>query len=94
MDCIICPVNPLPAIPHGTLKYNYTGCIYTFLWNLLDYTVGVLPVTKVDSTKDLVQWSDKEGKEILNRMEQNVFKVYDPVEMEGLPVGIQVVGRR
>ncbi|OZJ06556.1 hypothetical protein BZG36_00540 [Bifiguratus adelaidae] len=94
MDGIICPVNPLPAIPHGGLAKTYTGLIYTFLYNILDYSVGVLPVTKVDRHLDDIPNRKTLEKTQWNRMEKNLFSVYNVDDMHGLPIGVQVVGRR
>lgn len=51
-DFILCPVNATPALPHGAMKDAMSSCGYTFLFNLLDYTTGVVPVGSVDRTKD------------------------------------------
>jgi Asp-tRNA(Asn)/Glu-tRNA(Gln) amidotransferase A subunit family amidase len=43
-DFILCPVNATPALPHKAMHDAVSSCGYTFLWNLLDYSAGVLPV--------------------------------------------------
>ena len=67
MDAIICPTAPYAAPPHGqnrsvelvrsfilsppnmTLRYSR----YTTVWNALDYTASVFPVTAVDPAIDV-----------------------------------------
>lgn len=64
--------------------------------NKLDYTAGVLPVTHVDKTldKDATKPHGNFNLMELNGVAQGAYKHYDPVRMHGLPVGVQVVGRR
>ena len=58
----------------------------------LDYTAGVLPVTHVDAVKDELPagFNIKQ----LNGVARGAYKHYDSSKMAGLPVGVQVVGRR
>lgn len=58
----------------------------------LDYTAGVLPVTHVDKTLDKLPAGFNFKK--LNGVAQGAYKFYDAEKMHGLPVGVQVVGRR
>lgn len=58
----------------------------------LDYTAGVLPVTKVDRSLDRLPHSFNIKK--LNGVAQGAYKHYDAAKMHGLPVGVQVVGQR
>jgi len=58
----------------------------------LDYTAGVLPVTHVDKALDKVPASFNVRK--LNGVARAAYKHYDAERMHGLPVGVQVVGRR
>ena len=69
MDAIICPAAPYAAPPHGqnrsvvlarsfilslinaTLRYAN----YTTVWNALDYTASIFPVTVVDPAIDVKQ---------------------------------------
>ncbi|KAF4125205.1 Asp-tRNAAsn/Glu-tRNAGln amidotransferase A subunit or related amidase [Geosmithia morbida] len=59
---------------------------------LIDYTAGILPVTHVDKNKD--QLPDGFDLTKLNGVAQGAYKLYDADAMHGLPVGVQVVGRR
>ncbi|KAL2018408.1 hypothetical protein VTK56DRAFT_886 [Thermocarpiscus australiensis] len=92
LDVILAPPNATPALPHGGMKDAVSSCGYTFLFNLLDYTAGVLPVTHVDKALDKLPASFSLKK--LNGVARGAYKHYDAVRMHGLPVGVQVVGRR
>lgn len=89
-DFILTPGNATPALPHGAMHDAVSSCGYTFLWNLLDYSAGILPVTKVDAEKDVLSkhWKPSNG------IEKGAYKHYDSVKMAGLPVAVQIVGRR
>lgn len=58
----------------------------------LDYTAGIIPVTHVDPIKDALPSTFNLKK--LNGVAQGAYKDYDAVKMAGLPVAVQVVGRR
>jgi len=62
------------------------------LFNLLDYTCGIIPVTHVDAKLDALPAEFRLRK--LNGVAQGAYKLYDSVAMEELPVAVQVVGRR
>jgi len=89
LDFIVTVPNSLPAIPHGGMKEGWKACGYTFLFNLLDYSAGVLPVTHVDRLRDALGPFKPR-----NAIERGQYKMYDADKMHGLPVGVQVVGRR
>ncbi|KDQ25528.1 hypothetical protein PLEOSDRAFT_1094031 [Pleurotus ostreatus PC15] len=86
-DFILTVPNALPAVPHGGMKDGWKSCGYTFLWNLLDYSAGVMPITHVNSVLDRLapRFAPR------NAIEKGA---YDPVSMSGLPVGVQVISRR
>lgn len=92
MDIMLTPPNATPAVPHGGMHDAVSSCGYTFLFNLLDYSAGVIPVTHVDPVKDALP-SEFNFKK-LNGVAQGAYKHYDAREMAGLPVAVQVVGRR
>jgi len=56
----------------------------------LDYTAGVLPITKVDAALDVLPRSFKPA----NAIESGQYTMYNADDMHGLPLGVQVVGRR
>ncbi|KAJ4352036.1 uncharacterized protein N0V89_007382 [Didymosphaeria variabile] len=92
MDVMITPPNATPAVPHDGMHDAVSSCGYTFLFNLLDYTAGVLPVTHVDPARD--QLPATFNFKQLNGVAKGAYKHYDATKMAGLPVGVQVVGRR
>lgn len=86
-DCLIFPAGALPAIKHDTFDQLSFAASYTFLWNLLDYSVGSIPVTCVDAEKDA--WpSSFVAKDALSRA---LHAHYDVKSMDGLDVGVQIV---
>ncbi|KZT54543.1 amidase signature enzyme [Calocera cornea HHB12733] len=88
LDFLLTVPNATPAVPHNALRDTFASCGYTFLFNYVDYPAGVLPVTRVDAALD--QLTEKPE----NAVEQGAWKWYDGTKMAGLPVGVQVVGRR
>jgi Asp-tRNA(Asn)/Glu-tRNA(Gln) amidotransferase A subunit family amidase len=58
----------------------------------IDYSAGVIPVTHVDRSKDQLPAGFNIRK--LNGVARGAYKLYNADEMHGLPVGVQVVGRR
>ncbi|KAJ1324548.1 fatty acid amide hydrolase [Microdochium nivale] len=92
VDFLLVPPNATPAVPHEAMHDAVASCGYTFLFNLLDYTAGVIPVTHVDKALDKLPASFDLRK--LNGVAQGAYKHYDAEDMHGLPVGVQVVGRR
>jgi hypothetical protein len=62
----------------------------------LDFTAGVLPVTFVDKVLDALPYNFVETSEYgrLNDIARGLYSIYDAQGMHGLPVGVQVVGRR
>lgn len=70
----------------------------TALYNLVDSPAGVIPVTRVDPSKDGVtdEWwaNDGHGSKLLeSRLYRGPEAIYNPEQMKGLPIGVQIVGR-
>ncbi|GJN89051.1 hypothetical protein Rhopal_002025-T1 [Rhodotorula paludigena] len=103
-DAVVCPVQATPALKHGETWNLSPLAIGTILWNVIDSTVGVLPVTRVSSTVDAISrtaddrwWAAHTASPGSKLVETRVYGpggVYDAEAMRGLPVGVQVVGRQ
>ncbi|KAH7335128.1 amidase signature domain-containing protein [Rhizoctonia solani] len=64
LDALICPVQALPAIPHGATKTLTPLAASTLGWNVVECPVGVVPVTRVDPKKDALPadwWENTAG---------------------------------
>lgn len=93
-DFLLTPVNATPALPHKAMANACASCGYTFLWNLLDYTTGIIPVGHVDAKLDALPEGFSLKKHLGNGVARGAWKYYDSVKMAGLPTAVQVVGRR
>ncbi|KAF3384429.1 Acetamidase [Penicillium rolfsii] len=96
-DFILCPVNATPALPHKAMHDAVSSCGYTFLWNLLDYSAGVLPVGHVDAERDALVMPYKKALKQAgcdHAIARGAWKHYDAGKMAGLPTAVQIVGRR
>ena len=81
----VCLAHGLPpAMRQGTSKDCDLECFYCFIWNLVNFPVGAVPVTTVRDEEQRYnsKWADKVSRTITENMEGSA----------GLPVGIQVVG--
>ena len=88
-DLVISATKYLLALATGTLFYN-----------LLDCPAGTIPVTRVDPKLDALpdDWlstpsSTPSSKELDKLLYEGMWG-YDAVAMEGLPVGVQLAGKR
>ncbi|KAJ9098764.1 hypothetical protein QFC21_004412 [Naganishia friedmannii] len=52
LDAIIAPIQATPALPHGGAQKLSLMSISTAMYNVLDYPIACLPVTRVDAAKD------------------------------------------
>lgn len=75
--------------------------VSTVLYNVVDSPVGVVPVTRVDPAKDQLteEWTKPDGPGAGSWvLDRSVYRaknaVYDANAMAGLPVGVQIVGKK
>lgn len=97
LDFVLTVTAPFPAVKHGEgLKASLMTASYAFLFNLLDYTAGNVPVTTVDKNVDSLPADFMSSPEYnaMNIISKTSYSVYDAESMHGLPVGVQIVGRR
>ncbi|GAA5925240.1 hypothetical protein JCM1841_004693 [Sporobolomyces salmonicolor] len=102
LDAILCAPQATPALKHGQTWDLSPAAIGTILYNVVDSSVGLVPVSFVSSTLDAVtpSWlSTRRARAPVagsKLAEQRMYGprggVYDAKAMEGLPVGVQVVG--
>ncbi|GAA6007776.1 hypothetical protein JCM10207_004870 [Rhodosporidiobolus poonsookiae] len=99
-DAVICAPQAVPALKHGQTWNLSPLSIGTILWNIVDSSVGLVPVTFVDGVVDALSdpWRARQAASPGAKLfEARVFGpggIYDAKEMEGLPVGVQIVGRQ
>ena len=96
LDAVIAPVQAAPGIPHGGCDRLAPLACATLLYNIVDSPVGVVPVTRVDPARDALsdEWREAPGagSKLLERELYGPKGAYDVHAMEGLPVGVQIVG--
>jgi amidase len=89
VDAIISPVAPTLAPPHDT-TVSWT---YTAHWNLLDYPAAVFPMGRFSSDEAIPPPPLRPAR---SETEAFVCRQWneDPGRAVGLPVGLQLIGRR
>ena len=93
-------LSGLPPSYASRLSILLTDSIFTVLFSMVDSTVGVLPITKVNKSLDALPDDFLEGSTGSKILEGRTYGsaprwegAYDAEEMDGLPVGVQVVGK-
>lgn len=87
IDAILSPTTPYIAPRHGDFKtVSYTG-----LWNLVDYACVSFP-TGVYGDEEVDVYP--EGFKALGELDGETRRDYDPREVQGLPVSLQLVAGR
>ncbi|KAF2088103.1 acetamidase [Saccharata proteae CBS 121410] len=87
VDVLLTPVMPHTAVTHSSCRW--VG--YTKVWNFLDYSAVVIPAGVVDKGMDPGVDRTYQPRNELDRWN---WDLYDPESMDGMPVGVQIVGRR
>ncbi|KAM0210841.1 hypothetical protein ACHAQI_005562 [Fusarium lateritium] len=101
VDVIISPVSPHTAVPHRSSRW--TG--YSKIWNFMDYTAMSFPFAKfgpsksVNTSRVCVTATEVERQSYLDHTPRNAIDewiqgLYDPQAMQGLDIGVQIIGRR
>ncbi|KAF9269992.1 general amidase [Marasmius fiardii PR-910] len=85
VDAILSPVAPATAPPHGTTK----NANYTMIFNALDYTALVIPVSRVDQKLDI----QRKRQTFFNDTDKAHHESYNPATFADAPITIQLVGR-
>ncbi|KAK0198954.1 general amidase [Armillaria mellea] len=85
VDAIIAPVAPYAAPPHGLNRITD----YTRIWNVLDYSAIVIPVSKVDGFFDV----KKPPHRFYSERDRKNYDQYNPETFRNAPVAVQIVGR-
>lgn len=84
-DGVISPVTAYSACPHHTFEH----VTYTSIWNITDQAAAVFPVTRV--TLNDIKETKREHRD---DVEKRIWDRYDPEEVIGAPVALQVVTMR
>lgn len=95
------PVVSIIDLSNKPKKLSLRPSIGTVLFNVVDSTVGVLPVTRVNRDLDALPADYLKGSKGSKLLERRVYigkpgkeePTYDAEKMHGLPVGVQVVGK-
>jgi len=83
LDGFISPGSCLPALKHTTSNELFLCCCYNFVWTLLDYPTGVVPITKINEEEE--EYEDCYHRDKIYQLAKECCK-----ESKGLPVGVQV----
>ncbi|KAK6440500.1 hypothetical protein LTR95_003278 [Oleoguttula sp. CCFEE 5521] len=87
VDAILLPTTPYASVKHGDFKYiGYTG-----VYNVLDYSAVSFPTGLFADEK--VDVSPKDHK-ALSEFDEAANKDYDAAAVHGIPISLQLVGRR
>ncbi|KAJ5336547.1 uncharacterized protein N7506_004569 [Penicillium brevicompactum] len=93
IDALIMPSTPWVGYKPWTWVKSSAYVGYTSIWNFLGYAALAMPITTVSRDKDV---PDQEWLNHIPRNDGDRFnqQQYDIDLVEGMPVGIQVVGGR
>ncbi|KAI8986893.1 amidase signature enzyme [Trametes punicea] len=99
LDLLLTVPHALPAMPKDPAASDQATLVsanYAFLYNILDCAAGVMPVSYVDRAQDSYAPDFRHSERYRNMSDiaRAVHGLYDADAMNGLPVGVQVVGGR
>ncbi|KAM0752009.1 amidase signature enzyme [Meredithblackwellia eburnea MCA 4105] len=96
LDAIIAPTQAVPALKHGETSRLSPLALATIVYNVVESSAGVVPVTFVDPIKDALPTNFLEigdpGSKLVEAQLYGPRGAYNSEEMAGLPVGVQVIG--
>jgi amidase len=90
IDILLTPVMPHSAVPHR--KCRWVG--YTKVFNFVDYPAVVLPAGRVSKDLDNEAAGNMGDYSPRNALDEWNWNLFDVDTMDGMPIGVQVVGRR
>lgn len=82
IDGLISPCIAFPAAP----KYRFRHFGYTGLWNLADHAGVTIPVTFANKNDVVTETIEPRCDD-----EKAVYKTYNADELDGMPVGLQII---
>lgn len=98
VDAIIAPGPASPQVINGGCKTVMPMAPALATFNLLDVPVGIVPVTRIRDDIDALtpEWrAQQSGSTLIEQVLYNPKSGnYDTKDMQGLPVGVQVVGKK
>ncbi|KAF2187166.1 amidase [Zopfia rhizophila CBS 207.26] len=89
IDVLLTPVMPHSAVPHR--KCRWVG--YTKVFNFVDYSALVIPAGRVEKNRDALSGKDL-SYQPRNELDEWNWRLYDAESMDGMSIGVQIVGRR
>ncbi|KAL1980862.1 hypothetical protein VTN96DRAFT_3397 [Rasamsonia emersonii] len=89
VDVLLSPTMPHTSVPHRSCRW--VG--YTKVWNILDYPAITFPVDMVRPEKDRLP-EDAPAYTPRNELDAWHWSLYNPEQMAGHPVNLQVIGRK
>lgn len=88
LDAVVCPGTVLPAVAHGMSRDILPMFTHSFLWNMVHYPVGALPVTTVRADELDYSKAEGAGTDAFNQAAAEALK-----GAEGMPFGVQIAAR-
>lgn len=93
VDALIMPVQPWVGFPPKTWVRSHQNVSYTAHWNFVDFAALAIPVTTARGADEVGSEAWKSHKP-RDKSDAFNWQQYDPSLVEGMPVGVQVVGGR
>lgn len=84
LDAIVCPGGTLPALPHTVSKNLSVAQSLTYLFNLLHFPAGTVPISTVHEDEEISVTASKFSDDWQKKAEETLKNT------RGLPLGIQI----